>query len=525
MADNWFETLNTTLAHEGVLTAPALRRSVPWQAYDRSMEAWKNSFSEGYRLHCQALSASSIPLGATPSISHTQQHSKPCVRVFVDGVEKKSGLPGDDGVALDKAIHQALVSLGFEVEWIDVSQVCQVSPAELHASMEHMVALRARLCAGNATQAPCLVVGSGSLTDLVKHALHLENLEVAFFVLPTALTVTAFTSAFAVLDESGAKRTRMSREVTAVFWLEPVLQCAPTAMARAGYGDLLARFVAYADWYLGYKLGVMERYDELAFRLMEPFAEGLRQIAPGFAVAEGNRLEAQVTACTAAALSMAGIAMSVSGETTPLSGFEHVISHGLDFLRLTSHRPLVLHGAQVALATLTSAQTLDALCALPDVPTRKLESLTEAQARRLIRKLIKQAPFFGNQEADLARSSSRAQTEDLAPKTEQAIEAFTSEYLKKNAKWLSVKAGVPELLVQEWDAIRAKLLSLTARASEIEQLLVSSNLPLAPEDLEPSTSALEYRWAVRFSPFVRARVSLADVVFWLGEDPAIFAAL
>jgi hypothetical protein len=30
---------------------------------------------------------------------------------------------------------------------------------------------------------------------------------------------------------------------------------------------------------------------------------------------------------------------------------------------------------------------------------------------------------------------------------------------------------------------------------------------------------------VRFSPFVRGRMSLGDFLFWIGEDPAHFAAI
>ena len=73
-----------------------------------------------------------------------------------------------------------------------------------------------------------------------------------------------------------------SRPVSAAFWARPFLECAPPGMSRAGFGDLLARFVAYGDWLLGYRLGVMERYDESAFRLMEPFAVGIRLEGPPF---------------------------------------------------------------------------------------------------------------------------------------------------------------------------------------------------------------------------------------------------
>ena len=129
-----------------------------------------------------------------------------------------------------------------------------------------------------------ITLGSGSITDLVKHALYSQQIPAPFITIPTALTVTAFTSAFAILDFSGAKRTLLSRPVTATFWVEPFLESAPARMSRAGYGDLLARFIAYGDWLIGYRLGVMDRYDEGPYRLMEPFVPGIKANAPGFMV-------------------------------------------------------------------------------------------------------------------------------------------------------------------------------------------------------------------------------------------------
>ena len=244
---------------------------------------------------------------------------------------------------IDKEFQALLIEAGIPFCWTDLSSELAIPPGELHASHACLEQIRSVVREGKEDAA--IVLGSGSITDLVKHALHLEGRPIPFVSIPTALTVTAFTSAFAIIDFHGAKRTLQSRPVSAAFWVRPFLECAPASMSRAGYGDLLARFVAYGDWLLGHRLGVMERYDESAFRLMEPFAGGIREAADGFA---GYPLPQEATACTAAALAMAGISMSTAGETTPLSGFEHVISHALDFLRLTAGRELVFHGEQVA---------------------------------------------------------------------------------------------------------------------------------------------------------------------------------
>ena len=337
--NRWFETLHRTLDRERIPQDPKKSPLVPVQYYAESLGEFRETLLRWFQ--------ASLPGNSR-------------IRVFVDGVAKKCS--EGPTAQIDKAFRALLSEAGIPFRWTDLSAALSVSPGELHASHECLERIRSVVREGEEDAA--IVLGSGSITDLVKHALHLEGRHIPFVSIPTALTVTAFTSAFAIIDFHGAKRTLQSRPVSAAFWVRPFLECAPASMSRAGYGDLLARFVAYGDWFLGHRLGVMERYDESAFRLMEPFAGGIREAADGFA---SYPLPQEATACTAAALAMAGISMSTAGETTPLSGFEHVISHGLDFLRLTAGRELVFHGEQVALGSLVSARTIDRLLGMENL--------------------------------------------------------------------------------------------------------------------------------------------------------------
>jgi len=334
--NRWFETLHHTLDREKISEDPKKSPLVPLQVYAESLDELREAFSRWF-LACRPTSGR--------------------IRVFVDGVVKKCS--AGPTAQIDGEFRALLSEARIPFCWTDLSAELAIPPGELHASHECLEQIRSVV--REAKEDAAVVLGSGSITDLVKHALHLDGRPIPFVSIPTALTVTAFTSAFAIIDFHGAKRTLQSRPVSAAFWVRPFLECAPAGMSRAGYGDLLARFVAYGDWFLGHRLGVMERYDESAFRLMEPFAGGIRTAAGGFA---GYPLPQDATACTAAALAMAGISMSTAGETTPLSGFEHVISHALDFLRLTAGRDLVFHGEQVALGSLVSARTIDRLLAM-----------------------------------------------------------------------------------------------------------------------------------------------------------------
>ena len=479
---SWMEKIKPALQAEGFPDDPGEAPFIPVQSYCPTIPVFQSEFVRLLR---------------------GRKWEKRNISVFVDGVRKKSSEGGEGD--LDGAFREILIGTGLAWEWIDLSRALGVPPGELHASHHHLDGLRPLL--RKRSDDLIITLGSGSLTDLVKHALFLEGIASPFITVPTALTVTAFTSSFAVLDFHGAKRTLVSRPVTAAFWVAPFLESAPTRMSRAGYGDLLARFIAYGDWFLGYRLGVMDRYDEIPYRLMEPFVEGIRENATGFMT---SPLPRETTACTAAALAMAGIAMSVTGETTPLSGFEHVISHGLDFLRLLSGRELVFHGEQVALGSVVSSRTIDRFLSegVPGAGGWRHDPTDRCLA--VIDGLIAVAPF-GDGDGPLRNDG------HLRERIEAARQEFHAEYAKKSARWLAAHERIASFTAA-WPEIAEELARLTMRAPEMERLVRLAGLPLRPGETSPPTTDAELAWAVRFAPFVRSRMNIADIIFWMGRE-------
>ena len=460
--NRWFETLHRTLDRERIPQDPKKSPLVPVQYYAESLGEFRETLLRWFQ--------TGLPGNGR-------------IRVFVDGVAKKCS--EGPTAQIDKAFRALLSEAGIPFRWTDLSAALSVSPGELHASHECLERIRSVVREGEDDAA--VVLGSGSITDLVKHALHLEGRHIPFVSIPTALTVTAFTSAFAIIDFHGAKRTLQSRPVSAAFWVRPFLECAPASMSRAGYGDLLARFVAYGDWFLGHRLGVMERYDESAFRLMEPFAGGIREAADGFA---SYPLPQEATACTAAALAMAGISMSTAGETTPLSGFEHVISHGLDFLRLTAGRELVFHGEQVALGSLVSARTIDRLLGMENLQDIIWRSEDIGRALQVLQERMAAAP--------LPRGKGSCPEEPYREKKEAARAEFSVEYRKKSERWAAARPRIGSF-VDSWGDIRLELARLTMRAGEMGTVAEKIGPSLPPGETEPPTTNEEFRWAVAFS--------------------------
>jgi glycerol-1-phosphate dehydrogenase [NAD(P)+] len=476
---SWFEKITPALKAERLLEDPGKSPLIPAQFYCTTLQVFKSAITR---------------------LIHDRKWGKKKISVFVDGVSKISseGSQGD----LDAAFRDLLKAMDIPFDWIDLSRTLRIRPGELHAS--HTCLEKIRPVMKDRKDHLIITLGSGSLTDLIKHALCLEGISAPLITVPTALTVTAYTSSFAIFDFHGAKRTLMSRPVTASFWIKPFLESAPSRMSRAGYGDLLARFVATGDWFLGHRLGVMDRYDEGPYRLMEPFVSGIKANAAGFTI---HPLPRETTACTAAALAMAGIAMSVAGETTPLSGYEHVISHALDFLHLLEDRELVLHGEQVALGSVISARTIDWLLGrdTPDTRTWRHDPVLHCLAQ--LDEALNTAPW--------PKSASRV----LAQKIETARQEFHVEYRKKAERWLKAFDQIA-FFAAGWQDIKAEMARITIRAIEMEQLAGQAGLPVHPGETSPPTSDREFRWAVRFAPFVRSRMNIADLIFWMGKDPA-----
>ncbi len=476
---SWLEKIPPALKAERLLEDPGKASLIPAQFYCPSLPLFKSAIARLIR---------------------DRKWGKKKISVFVDGVSKISseGPRGD----LDAAFRNILAYMAVPFDWIDLSQTLQIRSGELHAS--HTCLDKIRPLVKERHSHLMITLGSGSMTDLIKHALCLEGISTPLITVPTALTVTAYTSAFAILDFHGAKRTLISRPVTATFWIKPFLESAPIQMSRAGYGDLLARFVAYGDWFLGHRLGVMDRYDEGPYRLMEPFVAGIKANAAGFTI---HPLPGETTACTAAALAMAGIAMSVAGETTPLSGYEHVISHALDFLHLLENRELVLHGEQVALGSVISARTIDWLLDRDETDMRTWRHDPVEQCLSQLDEALDAAPW------------TKTPSRDLAQKIDKARQEFHVEYRKKTERWLKAIDQL-ESFTAGWQDIKTELARMTVRATEMERLAGQAGLPVTPGATSPPTTDREFRWAVQFAPFVRSRMNIADLISWMGMDPA-----
>ena len=216
---------------------------------------------------------------------------------------------------------------------------------ELHADEEALAEAEAAVAGADCA----VVVGSGTITDVCKEATRRTGGS-PLVVVQTAASVNAFSDDMAVLLKSGTKRTVPSRWPDALLVDLTVLAGAPPEMNLAGFGDLLAMWTAPADWYLARAVGMDDSYHHAPVGMLREQGQGLLAGAAGL-----RRREPEMLDRLARVLTLSGISLGVAGKTAPLSGTEHLVSHLIDMAAEGRHRPLALHGAQVAVAAVPVA--------------------------------------------------------------------------------------------------------------------------------------------------------------------------
>ena len=362
---------------------------------------------------------------------------------------------------------------------------------QVHTDMAHIEAVKARLSPGKTV----LSVGSGVVTDITKHACYLYQQEsgksLPFVVLPTANSVSAYASNMAPVFIDGVKRTLPSRYPDALVCDLETLADTPREMTVAGVGDMLAIYTSFADWYLAQRLGMDSHYSllpqallENMFTLLETYAGEIRNPTPaGMAV-------------LAKLITLGGLAMSLSHATTPLSGYEHVVSHILDLINELRQAPLAQHGSQVAVATVLLAEVYRIF-------------LDE----------------FKPTQVDLARSFPEAEHMQRVVQENflsidpsgKAGEECWHDYQIKLKDWHAQRESLGSFLDQ-WGEIQGELGQLTCPPERLIGLLQEINAPINFAELTPAFQEAEVQFAFLNAPLMRKRLTLGDLLIFFEFD-------
>lgn len=203
----------------------------------------------------------------------------------------------------------------------------------------------------------CVAVGAGSINDMTR--LFSYKVGRPFITVATAAPMDGFASSIAAVYCNKMKKTFDAQPPVAILGDTDVLKNAPYRMITAGLGDLLGKVTCLCDWKLS-RLINGEHYCEEIVEMVETCAEHVLANAEKARNREGAIIEDIMEG-----LVLAGVSMSLYGNSRPASGCEHHISHYWEMTFEQKGKGAVLHGTQVGIGTVLILKLVEKLLKTP----------------------------------------------------------------------------------------------------------------------------------------------------------------
>jgi glycerol-1-phosphate dehydrogenase [NAD(P)+] len=364
----------------------------------------------------------------------------------------------------------------------------------LHADMQAVTRVQTNLQRGMGI----IGIGGGTITDICKYAALLSQKEkpdmgvIPLIICQTATSGSAFGANQAVIFKDGVKRTLNARYPGAVAVDLDVIESAPRSLNIAGFGDMSGILISSVDWYVGNMLGMSDGYSELVVNIMQDSGRALLEVDRRI-----HDLSPEGIEVLAKILIMMGIVSSLGFGTAPISGFDHMISHALDFEGLTTGRRLSLHGAQVGLGAAYASVAYNFF--VTDFLPERVDMTLCYPAEKEVYKEVENRLSHLNPDG-------------------KSMDEIWTHYNQKLIRW---KTNRPlfETFINDWnkpggpkDQISSKLIP----AEQIVEALYLSGNPTLPEDLIPSISPEQMRFAFLNARFMRNRFIIADLMGFVG---------
>lgn len=183
-----------------------------------------------------------------------------------------------------------------------------------------------------------IAIGGGSVIDYGKYIAYSRRSP--FISIPTSASNDGFASSNCSILVDGKKTTVPAKVPFGIIADLEIIQHAPKHLLLAGIGDLMSNITALYDWEFEEKNGA-SHVNAFAAMLSKKAVNSFIR-TPMEDIKNPIFLKELISSAT-----MGGIATAISGNSSPISGSEHLISHALD---KTAVKP-VMHGIQVGVAT------------------------------------------------------------------------------------------------------------------------------------------------------------------------------
>jgi len=186
-------------------------------------------------------------------------------------------------------------------------------------------------------------VGTGSLNDICRLAAFRQNK--AFAIYATAPSMDGFASNSAPITKNNFKITYPAVQPSVIIADTKVLAASPAELKSAGFGDMIAKYIALCDWKIS-KLLLNEYYCERIAALSEQAVKKIASLAE-----KVTQNDEEAAAAIMESLVLTGLCMGFADSVRPASGAEHVLSHFWEIKKLQQGILSDFHGKKVGVAT------------------------------------------------------------------------------------------------------------------------------------------------------------------------------
>ena len=193
-----------------------------------------------------------------------------------------------------------------------------------------------------------LAVGSGSIGDICRLAAFNKNKKFAIFA--TAPSMDGFASSVAPITVNNIKENFLCRPPSVIIADTNILAKSPNKFKSAGFGDIMAKYIALAEWKIAHII-TGEPYCETIASIMNDALQKTVAIADSVTSAD-----TKAAAALMEALTLAGVVMARAGHTRPAAAIEHLIAHFWENEKLSKGLHSAFHGEKVGVATLLAAK-------------------------------------------------------------------------------------------------------------------------------------------------------------------------
>ena len=307
-----------------------------------------------------------------------------------------------------------------------------------------------------------LSVGTGSVNDPCRLAAARKDKKLCIFA--TAPSMDGFASYSSPIVKDGFKLSYPAKSPEVIIGDTKILAAAPAELKSAGFGDMVAKYVALIDWQVSAAL-INEYYCEKIANLTRSAIDELMNMADMV-----NSNDEAVAGKIFEALIKTGVAMSFTKNSRPASGCEHIIAHLMECIELRDNKIPNYHGEDVGVCTLEVLKYYNELANHDSIETKK-ENVDWDDVYK----------FYGNMADDVRKMN-----------TPDTIADYVS----------------PEHLKREWKNI-IKIIHSVPSYNECKAAMVKAKCKISTADIGKDGDF--FRICTEYSPYMRRRLTLLRI--------------